>query len=38
MSRTLAGLAAGLVFGIGLALAGMTDPSVVLGFLALAGA
>ena len=38
MSRTLAGLAAGLVFGIGLALAGMTDPSVVLGFLDLAGA
>ena len=30
-------LAAGLLFGIGLALAGMTDPAVVQGFLDLAG-
>ncbi len=37
MPSLLAALAAGLLFGIGLALAGMTDPSVVLGFLDLAG-
>lgn len=36
--KTLGGLIAGLLFGIGLALAGMTDPSVVLGFLDVAGA
>lgn len=38
MKQTLAGLVAGLVFGGGLALAGMTDPAVVLGFLDIAGA
>ena len=38
MTRILAGLVTGLVFGIGLALSGMTDPAVVLGFLDLAGA
>ena len=37
MPSLLAALAAGLLFGAGLALAGMTDPSVVLGFLDLAG-
>lgn len=37
MPSLLAALAAGLLFGIGLALAGMTDPSVVLGFLDLFG-
>jgi len=36
--RTGAGLVAGAVFGAGLALSGMTDPAVVLGFLDLAGA
>ena len=36
--KTLGGLIAGLLFGIGLALAGMTDPAVVLGFLDIAGA
>lgn len=38
MAQILAGLAAGLVFGVGLALSGMADPQVVLGFLDLAGA
>ncbi|PWR19647.1 DUF6691 family protein [Zavarzinia compransoris] len=38
MARILTALAAGLVFGLGLALAGMTDPARVLGFLDLAGA
>jgi uncharacterized membrane protein YedE/YeeE len=39
MSRTLgAALVAGLLFGIGLALSGMTDPERVLGFLDLFGA
>jgi len=33
-----AGLAAGLLFGVGLTLSGMTDPAVVLGFLDVAGA
>ena len=33
----LAGLAAGTLFGAGLGLAGMTDPSVVLGFLDVSG-
>ena len=36
--QTLAGLIAGLLFGAGLGLAGMTDPAVVIGFLDLAGA
>jgi len=35
---SLLALAAGLLFGAGLALGGMTDPSVVLGFLDVAGA
>ena len=34
----LAGLACGLLFGVGLALSGMTDPRVVTGFLDVAGA
>jgi len=34
----LLALAAGLLFGAGLALGGMTDPAVVLGFLDVAGA
>jgi len=38
MDRMLAALAAGLLFGVGLALSGMTDPAVVLGFLDIAGA
>lgn len=38
MSRVLAALFAGALFGIGLALARMTDPTVVLGFLDVAGA
>jgi uncharacterized membrane protein YedE/YeeE len=33
MTRMLAALGAGLLFGIGLALSRMTDPNVVLGFL-----
>jgi hypothetical protein len=37
MRLTIMGLAAGLLFGAGLALSGMTDPRVVLGFLDLAG-
>jgi hypothetical protein len=38
LARALAGLAAGVVFGVGLALAQMTDPLKVLAFLDLAGA
>lgn len=38
MRSAFAGLIAGLVFGIGLALGGMTDPAIVLGFLDIAGA
>ena len=37
MRTTLAGFIAGLVFGVGLALGGMTDPSIVLAFLDIAG-
>lgn len=36
-SSTLAALAAGLVFGLGLTVSGMTDPAKVLNFLDLAG-
>ena len=35
--HTIAALAAGLIFGLGLILSGMTDPSKVIGFLDLAG-
>ena len=38
MKTVLAALLAGLVFGTGLALSGMTDPAVVQGFLDFAGA
>ncbi len=38
MKHRLAAFAAGLVFGLGLLLAGMADPAKVLGFLDLAGA
>ncbi|WP_017429357.1 DUF6691 family protein [Vreelandella jeotgali] len=38
LTKTLAGYIAGLLFGLGLALAGMTDPARVLGFLDIAGA
>jgi uncharacterized protein len=38
MRRDAAALAAGLIFGFGLALAGMTNPAKVLGFLDLSGA
>ncbi|MBM4383113.1 MAG: YeeE/YedE family protein [Deltaproteobacteria bacterium] len=38
MAQILAALASGLVFGAGLALAGMTNPAKVLSFLDLAGA
>jgi uncharacterized membrane protein YedE/YeeE len=38
MSDILVGLIAGLIFGLGLCLSGLADPSVVLGFLDLAGA
>lgn len=38
MPRLLASFASGLVFGIGLLLAGMANPAKVLGFLDLAGA
>jgi uncharacterized membrane protein YedE/YeeE len=38
MRSPLAGFIAGLVFGIGLALGGMTDPSIVLAFLDITGA
>lgn len=36
--KTLSGYIAGLLFGLGLALSGMTDPARVLGFLDIAGA
>lgn len=36
--KTCAGYAAGLLFGLGLAVSGMTDPARVLGFLDVAGA
>ncbi|WP_282038427.1 DUF6691 family protein [Halomonas alimentaria] len=36
--KTLMGYIAGLLFGLGLAVSGMTDPARVLGFLDLAGA
>lgn len=36
-ARTLAALAAGAVFGVGLAVSGMTDPRRILGFLDIAG-
>ncbi len=38
MARILSGLAAGLLFGAGLAISGMIDPEKVLGFLDVAGA
>ena len=38
MQPVLAALLAGLVFGAGLALSGMTDPAVVQGFLDISGA
>ena len=38
MSENLAASISGLLFGLGLCLSGMADPSVVLGFLDLAGA
>ena len=38
MRSLISGLISGLIFGAGLALAGMTDPAVVLGFLDIAGA
>lgn len=38
MLKIASGLITGLIFGAGLALAGMTDPAVVLGFLDVAGA
>lgn len=37
MKRKLAALSSGLLFGLGLAIAGMTDPRKVLAFLDLAG-
>lgn len=37
MRRTLVALAAGIVFGLGLAMSGMTDPARVIGFLDVAG-
>jgi uncharacterized membrane protein YedE/YeeE len=36
--KTFAGYAAGLLFGLGLAVSGMTDPARVVGFLDVAGA
>jgi uncharacterized membrane protein YedE/YeeE len=36
--KTAAGYFAGLLFGVGLAISGMTDPARVLGFLDVAGA
>ncbi len=36
--KTAAGYVAGLLFGLGLAISGMTDPARVLGFLDIAGA
>src|SRR5215475_742013 len=38
MSEILVGLISGFIFGLGLCLSGMADPSVVQGFLDLAGA
>ena len=38
MPTILSALAAGLIFGVGLALSGMTDPAVVQGFLDIFGA
>jgi uncharacterized protein len=38
MNENLAAAVSGLLFGLGLCLSGMADPSVVLGFLDLAGA
>ena len=38
MRDILIGLVAGLIFGLGLCLSGLADPSIVLGFLDLAGA
>lgn len=37
MARILAALLSGVLFGLGLAISGMTDPAVVLGFLDLFG-
>ncbi|CAK0774257.1 YeeE/YedE family protein [Azospirillaceae bacterium] len=37
MRSTMVGLAAGVLFGVGLAVSGMTDPRVVLGFLDVRG-
>ena len=37
MARCLAALLSGVLFGLGLAISGMTDPAVVLGFLDLFG-
>lgn len=37
MARILAALLSGVLFGLGLAVSGMTDPAVVLGFLDLFG-
>jgi uncharacterized protein len=37
MAKSIAALAAGLIFGAGLAISGMTDPAKVLGFLDLFG-
>ncbi|MDW7746237.1 DUF6691 family protein [Halomonas sp.] len=36
--KTIMGYVAGLIFGLGLAISGMTDPARVLGFLDVAGA
>jgi uncharacterized membrane protein YedE/YeeE len=38
MRETLAGILTGFIFGLGLCLARMTDPAVVVGFLDIAGA
>ena len=38
MTDILAGLVAGFIFGLGLCLSGLADPSVVQGFLDVAGA
>ena len=37
MRRVLAGLVCGIIFGLGLAIAGMTDPRKIAGFLDVAG-
>lgn len=37
MARVLAALLSGVLFGLGLAISGMTDPNVVIGFLDLFG-